>query len=174
MIAPFPPSLPHFKGYLPFKLFSLATMISFPRSLQCLSLVVLVMLSTTNAFSSSRPSCSISTRSKPTNNNHSVLPRLLSSSSRIFSSDNNSNNNSSNEDRLRQLGYSDDEIRRSTAPPQQQPRQELKVRVDLVDDVDPVTLTAIGFGLIALNFLVFANLGDGGISGIVATIINSF
>ncbi|KAL7575626.1 hypothetical protein ACA910_011453 [Epithemia clementina (nom. ined.)] len=46
-------------------------------------------------------------------------------------------------------------------------------RVDLVDDVDSVTLTAIGFGLIALNFLVFANLGDGGIGGVVATIINT-
>ena len=48
-----------------------------------------------------------------------------------------------------------------------------KVRVDLVDDVDSVTLTAIGFGLIALNFLALANLGDGGIGGVVATIINT-
>jgi hypothetical protein len=80
--------------------------------------------------------------------------------------------NLSNEDRLRQLGYRDDEIRRSQNTSSK--KEDIKVRVDLVDDVDPVTLTAIGFALIALNFLVFANLGDGGISGIVATIINSF
>ncbi|KAG7368952.1 hypothetical protein IV203_031695 [Nitzschia inconspicua] len=95
----------------------------------------------------------------------------------LFSSNNpdNSNSNNDSEDRLRKLGYSDDEIRRSVRDTRStQPREEIKVRVDLVDDVDPVSLTAIGFALIALNFLVFANLGDGGISGIVATIINSF
>mmetsp|Transcript_24647 Transcript_24647/g.51279 ORF Transcript_24647/g.51279 Transcript_24647/m.51279 type:complete len:131 (+) Transcript_24647:53-445(+) len=47
------------------------------------------------------------------------------------------------------------------------------VRVDLMENVDPVNLTAIGFGLIALNFFVLANLGDGGIAGVVATIINT-
>ena len=52
-------------------------------------------------------------------------------------------------------------------------REQPNVRVDLVDDVDSVTLTAVGFGLIALNFLVLANLGDGGIGGVVATIINT-
>ena len=41
-------------------------------------------------------------------------------------------------------------------------------------DVDPVSITALGFGLIALNFFVLANLGDGGISGLVATVINTF
>lgn len=87
----------------------------------------------------------------------------------MFLSDDNNNNNS--EDRLKQLGYSGDEIRRSTKAPDP---DEIKVRVDIVDDVDPVSLTAIGFALIALNFLVFANLGDGGISGIVARLINSF
>ena len=78
--------------------------------------------------------------------------------------------NKSEEDRLRALGYSEEELRRSkkeSDPP------ELNVRVDLVDDVDSFTLTAIGFGLIALNFFVFANMGDGGIAGLVATIINT-
>jgi hypothetical protein len=87
--------------------------------------------------------------------------------------DSSSNSVLNNQDRLRQLGYSDDEIRRSQTSSIKNPK-EIKVRVDLIDDVDPVSLTAIGFALIALNFLVFANLGDGGISGVVATIINSF
>lgn len=51
-------------------------------------------------------------------------------------------------------------------------KEDIKVRVDLVDDVDPLTLTAIGFALIAFNFLVLGNLGDGGIGGLVATAIN--
>ena len=33
------------------------------------------------------------------------------------------------------------------------------VKVTIIEDVDPVTLTALGFGLIAFNFFVFANLG---------------
>ncbi len=48
------------------------------------------------------------------------------------------------------------------------------VNVNLVNDVDSFTLTAIGFALIAFNFLVFANMGDAGIGGIVARIINAF
>jgi len=50
--------------------------------------------------------------------------------------------------------------------------EEQKVRVDLVEDVDSFSLTAIGFGLIAFNFLVLANMGDGGIGGLVARFIN--
>jgi hypothetical protein len=46
------------------------------------------------------------------------------------------------------------------------------VNVNLIPDVDSVTLTAIGFGLIAFNFFVLANLGDGGIGGTVAKLIN--
>lgn len=49
---------------------------------------------------------------------------------------------------------------------------EEDVRVDLVDDVDSFSLTAVGFGLIAFNFLVLANLGDGGVGGLVARFIN--
>jgi len=73
--------------------------------------------------------------------------------------------------RLRDLGYSDDEIERSMRKPA---KKKQKVRVDMLGSVDASTLTAVGFGLIAFNFFVLANLGDGGIGGIVATIINSF
>ena len=33
-----------------------------------------------------------------------------------------------------------------------------EVNVNLIDDVDAFTLTAVGFGLIAFNFLVLANV----------------
>ena len=84
----------------------------------------------------------------------------------LFLSDNNNNNNS--EEKLKALGYSDDEIQRSK--PQ---KEDISVRVDLVDDVDATTLTALGFGLIAINFFVLANMGDGGIAGFIASIINT-
>eukprot|EP00529_Nitzschia_sp_RCC80_P036225 CAMPEP_0113453604 /NCGR_PEP_ID=MMETSP0014_2-20120614/7439_1 /TAXON_ID=2857 /ORGANISM="Nitzschia sp." /LENGTH=157 /DNA_ID=CAMNT_0000344995 /DNA_START=13 /DNA_END=486 /DNA_ORIENTATION=+ /assembly_acc=CAM_ASM_000159 len=78
-----------------------------------------------------------------------------------------------NNSKLKNLGFTDDEIRRSSTSvdARQEPQ---KVRVDLVEKVDSVTLTAIGFGLIAFNFFVLANMGDGGIAGIVARIINTF
>jgi hypothetical protein len=72
--------------------------------------------------------------------------------------------------RLRALGYTDDEIQRSR---KKSDKEETKVRVNLIPDVDPLTLTTIGFGLIAFNFFVLANLPGGGIAGVVATIINS-
>jgi hypothetical protein len=87
-----------------------------------------------------------------------------------MSSSGNNKNDNNEEDKLRALGYSEDEIRRSkkeSDPP------EINVRVDLVGNVDSVTLTAIGFGAIAFNFFVLANMGDGGIGGVVATIINT-
>ena len=80
-------------------------------------------------------------------------------------------NNYDNRSRLRDLGFSDDEIERSE---RKTVKDRPKVRVDMVDNVDATTLTAVGFGLIAFNFFVLANLGDGGIGGFVATIINSF
>eukprot|EP00577_Skeletonema_sp_RCC1716_P024797 CAMPEP_0113391118 /NCGR_PEP_ID=MMETSP0013_2-20120614/10537_1 /TAXON_ID=2843 ORGANISM="Skeletonema costatum, Strain 1716" /NCGR_SAMPLE_ID=MMETSP0013_2 /ASSEMBLY_ACC=CAM_ASM_000158 /LENGTH=114 /DNA_ID=CAMNT_0000274335 /DNA_START=21 /DNA_END=365 /DNA_ORIENTATION=+ /assembly_acc=CAM_ASM_000158 len=49
--------------------------------------------------------------------------------------------------------------------------EEVKV---VTMEVDPFTLTAVGFGLIAFNFLVLANMGDAGIGGIVARIMNTF
>mmetsp|Transcript_18140 Transcript_18140/g.25156 ORF Transcript_18140/g.25156 Transcript_18140/m.25156 type:complete len:133 (-) Transcript_18140:119-517(-) len=79
---------------------------------------------------------------------------------------------SSDEDqmeKLEKLGYSTDEIKKSFSTGD---TEEQKVAVTEVD-IDPFTITAIGFGLIALNFLVFANMGDGGIGGIIARIINA-
>jgi hypothetical protein len=80
------------------------------------------------------------------------------------------NNSGGDEEQLKALGYSEAEIQRSkkTSDPEQ-----IKVRVDLVPDVDPISLTAIGFGLIALNFFVLGNMGDGGIGGVVASVINT-
>ena len=46
------------------------------------------------------------------------------------------------------------------------------VNVNIIPDVDAATLTAVGFALIAFNFFVLGNLGDGGIAGLVATIGN--
>lgn len=78
--------------------------------------------------------------------------------------------------KLQSLGYSPDEIKKATTSSNSSnnddSKKDIKVRVDLVEDVDPLTLTAIGFALIAFNFLVLGNLGDGGIGGVVATIIN--
>ena len=37
-------------------------------------------------------------------------------------------------------------------------RDDEKVNVNLIDDVDSFTLTAVGFGLIAFNFFVLANV----------------
>lgn len=52
-------------------------------------------------------------------------------------------------------------------------RDDEDVQVNLIPDVDSVTLTAIGFAAIAFNFFVLANSGDGGIAGVLATIINT-
>ena len=82
-----------------------------------------------------------------------------------------SDNDEDSQSRLRNLGFSDDEIERSRRKPQ---KAERKVRVDMVDNIDATTLTAIGFAAIAFNFFVLANMGDGGIGAVVATIINSF
>lgn len=68
--------------------------------------------------------------------------------------------------RLEQLGFS------SPVAPSSQRQEPIKVRVDLIKNVDPVTLTAVGFTLLAINFLVLANMGDVGLAGIVARIIN--
>lgn len=110
------------------------------------------------------------------------LPRQTLSTSRIIPSSvaihprgsvvlQMSDDNGNSESRLRDLGFSDDEIARSRKKPQ---KQEMKVRVDMVDNIDATTLTALGFAAIAFNFFVLANMGDGGIGGVVATIINSF
>jgi hypothetical protein len=78
------------------------------------------------------------------------------------------------EDRLSSLGYSEQEIQRSRTSTTGDNRkaEDIKVNVNLLPEVDAVTLTAVGFGLIAANFFIFANMGDGGIAGVVASIIN--
>ncbi len=53
-------------------------------------------------------------------------------------------------------------------------RENENVRIDLISNIDATTITTVGFGLIAFNFFVLANMGDGGIAGFVATIINTF
>lgn len=72
-------------------------------------------------------------------------------------------------DRLSKLGYSQDELNRNKDP---DPLPE-NVAVTEVD-VDPFTLTAVGFLALAANFLLFANMGDGGIAGLVARFQNTF
>ena len=100
---------------------------------------------------------------------------LLMSSDKSNDDVDDGDNNNTNRRSLRELGYSDDEIKRSTRKlDTNNNKEQIKVRIDLIDNIDPVTLSAIGFGLIALNFFVFANMGDGGIGGIVAYIINVF
>jgi hypothetical protein len=82
----------------------------------------------------------------------------------------------SNDEALSKLGYSSEEIQRSRVSSSQGSRNSIEepvnVNVNLLPEVDAVTLTAVGFGLIAANFFIFANMGDGVIAGVVATVIN--
>ena len=89
-------------------------------------------------------------------------------------SDDNNDREGTQEDKLAALGYSSAEISRSKSKGDDAtPRPgEQDVFVEEFE-VDAATLTAVGFGLIAFNFLVLANMGDGGIGGLVASIINS-
>jgi hypothetical protein len=75
------------------------------------------------------------------------------------------------EEKLNKLGFTPRELQSSSRRDAASKGEE-NVNVNLVENVDAATLTAVGFGLIALNFFVFANLGDGGIGGVVASIIN--
>jgi hypothetical protein len=75
------------------------------------------------------------------------------------------------EEKLNKLGFTPQELQSSSRRDVASKGEE-NVNVNLVENIDAVTLTAVGFGLIALNFFVFANLGDGGIGGVVASIIN--
>jgi hypothetical protein len=74
-----------------------------------------------------------------------------------------SDNQEDQEDKLAQLGYSSRK---------ESDKEQLSVNVNLIPDIDPITVTAIGFALIAFNFFVLGNMGDGGIAGVVARIIN--
>jgi hypothetical protein len=78
---------------------------------------------------------------------------------------------SKQEDKLAQLGYSSDDIGRSR---KENDKEQQSVNVNLLPDIDPLTVTALGFALIAFNFFVLGNMGDGGIGGVVARIMNFF
>lgn len=75
-------------------------------------------------------------------------------------------------DKLDKLGF--DESRGFDNGSLDSTAEDLNVNINLINDVDPVTITALGFAAIAVNFLVFANMGDGGVGGLVARIINFF
>ena len=126
-------------------------------------LLLSLWITRTNAFLPSSISLPYKIASRPSNSRGENSDCIV-----LWTSDSDSKDDGKN--RLLEMGYSPEEIQRSARTNIDQ----IKVRVDLVDKIDPVTLTAVGFGLIALNFLVFANLGDGGIGALVATIINSF
>ena len=94
-----------------------------------------------------------------------------SGSSSNISEDASNDDANSSDRKLARLGFSPEEIQRGRKTPQED-KENLPVNVNLLPDVDAVTLTAVGFGLIAFNFFVLANLGDGGLAGAIATIIN--
>ena len=94
-----------------------------------------------------------------------------SGSSSNISEDASNDDANSSDRKLARLGFSPEEIQRGRQTPPGD-KENLPVNVNLLPDVDAVTLTAVGFGLIAFNFFVLANLGDGGLAGAIATIIN--
>ena len=49
---------------------------------------------------------------------------------------------------------------------------EQKVEVHDIKDIDPVTVTALLFAALAINFIIFAHWGDAGLGGLVARFIN--
>lgn len=77
-----------------------------------------------------------------------------------------SNQGESQQDKLARLGYNDQEL-------QERRSEDPEVNVNLIPDVDAATLTAVGFALIGFNFFVLANMGDGGLGGLIARIINT-
>ena len=82
-------------------------------------------------------------------------------------------NDQEQRERLERLGYTSDDIDRFVSTPTKSPFDEQKVAVTEIE-IDPLTLTALGFGLIACNFLIFANMGSGGIAGVVASFMNTW
>lgn len=48
-----------------------------------------------------------------------------------------------------------------------------KVEVHSIKDIDPVTITALLFAALAVNFFIFAHLGDTGLGNLVARFINN-
>jgi hypothetical protein len=99
---------------------------------------------------------------------------IVSHSSSMFllstSSSDEDNENESQVMKIKKLGYSDAEVKQSQ--PLSTSFEKQNVNATIIPAIDAVTLTAIGFALIGANFFIFANMGDGGIAGMVATIIN--
>jgi hypothetical protein len=139
--------------------------------MKAISLLVLIAVSLVGVLSPVH-GFSVSTKTARTNSivrrsYGAVYPYCVSSSKFALQAAPEDDDNEQ-EDKLSKLGYSSDDIGRSR---KESDKEKLSVNVN-IPDVDPLTLTAIGFGLIAFNFFVLANAGDGGISGVVARIIN--
>ena len=133
-----------------------------------LIMLVALLTGTVGAFSISPPCTPGATAFPATTRSRSSVKRL-----QMATADDNENEQSQ-DDKLAALGYLSTEISRSKGTGDDAtPRPgEQDVFVEEFE-VDAATLTAVGFGLIAFNFLVLANMGDGGIGGVVASIINS-
>ena len=133
-----------------------------------LIMLVALLTGTVGAFSISPP-CTPGPAAFPTTARSKSNIKTL----QMASSDEN-DEQQSQDDKLAALGYSSTEISRSkgTGDDAMSRPGEQDVFVEEFE-VDAATLTAVGFGLIAFNFFVLANLGDGGIGGVVASIINS-
>ena len=133
-----------------------------------LIMLVALLTGTAGAFSVSPP-CTPGATAFPT----TARSRSNIKTPRRASSDEN-DEEQSQDDKLAALGYSSTEISRSKGTGDDAtPRPGEQDVVVEEFEVDAATLTAVGFGLIAFNFFVLANLGDGGIGGVVASIINS-
>jgi len=133
-----------------------------------LIMLVALLTGTVGAFSISPPCTPGATAFPTTARSRSNIKTL-----RMASSDEN-DEQQSQDDKLAALGYSSTEISRSKGTGDDAtPRPGEQDVVVEEFEVDAATLTAVGFGLIAFNFFVLANLGDGGIGGVVASIINS-
>jgi hypothetical protein len=96
-----------------------------------------------------------------------ILLSSMTRTVRLYSEPNDTNDRLSQQEKLSRLGFKSEELRT-----QQKQIEPIKVQVNEIGNIDAATLTAVGFGLIAFNFFVLANLGDGGIAGTVATILN--
>ena len=133
-----------------------------------LIMLVALLTGTVGAFSISPPCTPGATAFPTTAQSRSNIKTL-----QMASSDEN-DEPQSQDDKLAALGYSSTEISRSKGTGDDATSRPGEQDVVVEEfEVDAATLTAVGFGLIAFNFFVLANLGDGGIGGVVASIINS-
>jgi len=133
----------------------------------CLLLLVVVSRAPSvvqGGFVAVVPSSTTKARTAAAPLQHQLRPAPALSSSSGGAGDN-KDDGVDNQKKLSQLGYSPAEIQRSRDADKRDDDDEIRVNVNLLPDVDAVTLTAVGFGLIAANFFIFANMGDGGIAG---------